>query len=577
VEFKEQLKSQVDIAGVVGEYGVRLLKAGPNRYKGLCPFHTEKTPSFNVSIDRQAFHCFGCSVGGDVFSFVMRIEGISFYEALKLLAERHGIPMPKRSLVADEDTRLREVCFDIHKVALDHYRASLNGAPGEAARGYLSRRGVAPDTIERFELGYSDRSGRSLLRVLEQRSYTAAQLEHSGLVAKRDDGSLYERFRNRLMFPIHDESGRTIGFGGRTLDADNDIKYVNSPETPIYKKSKVLYNLHRAKKSIGKDDRAILVEGYMDAIGVSAAGIEGVVASCGTALTSQQVQMLRRHSQKIVVNFDPDTAGANAAERSINLLLNENMQVRIMELDGDLDPDEYCKQRGADAYRQRLDQAKGYFYWLADRVRTKYDVHTAEGVVSVLQDLLPAVQRIADPLERAAIANDVAGYVGVSTGMVLDRFRKAAGQRQEKTLERPKVALRADERWMINALLDRPEIRDRMIADLRTIEAVSRFQSRKIFQSAFALYDSGTPFTFASLHERMEEPEQNLLAEAVFGEHEQKSPEEVLAALDSMRRSEKQNQRDELKARIKELERAGNWQDAIKLMAKLDPAARSTK
>src|SRR6266436_4793015 len=202
VEFKEQLKSQVDIAGVVGEYGVRLLKAGPNRYKGLCPFHTEKTPSFNVSIVRQAFHCFGCSVGGDVFSFVMRIEGISFYEALKLLAERHGIPMPKRSLVADEDTRLREVCFDIHKVALDHYRASLNGAPGEAARGYLSRRGVAPDTIERFELGYSDRSGRSLLGVLEQRSYTAAQLEHSGLVAKRDDGSLYERFRNRLMFPI---------------------------------------------------------------------------------------------------------------------------------------------------------------------------------------------------------------------------------------------------------------------------------------------------------------------------------------------------------------------------------------
>ena len=235
---------------------------------------------------------------------------------------------------------------------------------------------MTPETAEQFGLGYSDRSGRALLRLFEQRSFPAAQMEQSGLVGKRQDGSIYDRFRNRLMFPIHNESGKIIGFGGRALAAEDEPKYLNSPETPIYKKSHVLYNLHRAKEAIRKDDRVILVEGYMDAIGVTAAGFRGVVASCGTSLTAQQVQALKRHTQKIVVNFDPDAPGANAAERSINLLLEEGMQVRIMELDGGLDPDEYCKQRGAAAYQERLEGAKGYFYWLADRARARHDMRT---------------------------------------------------------------------------------------------------------------------------------------------------------------------------------------------------------
>jgi DNA primase len=551
-----------------------LRPSGPNRFMGLCPFHNEKKPSFTVHVVHQFYKCFSCGVAGDVFKFVMETQGISFYEALKELAERYGIPMPKRSQYADEDARVRGALLALHELAQENFRANLAGASGAEARAYLARRGVSPEMVEHFGLGYSDRSGRALLRLFEQKDFSSAQVEQSGLVGRRQDGTYYDRFRNRLMFPIHNEAGKIIGYGGRALAADDEPKYLNSPETPIYKKSHVLYNLHRAKEAIRKDDRVILVEGYMDVIGVTAAGFRGVVATCGTALTSQQVQALKRHSQKIAVNFDPDAPGANAAERSINLLLEESMHVRIMELDGDLDPDEYCKERGGEAYRERIDKAKGYFYWLADRARTKYDVHTSEGVVAVLQFLLPAVQRISDPLERSAIANDVASYIGVDRGMVLDSFRKAVANRQEKALERPKAALRPDERMLLNALLTDPEIRDEVVAALKHIEAINRFASRQIFQAIFTLHETGGRIGFEEIHARVEEANQNLLAEAVLHEDAYASREEVMAAVASIEKSEGEDQRKQIKQRVKDAERAGNWEEALRLTADLQNLER---
>ena len=225
MDFVEELKSRVDIVGVVGER-VRLRKTGVNRYTGLCPFHTEKTGSFSVHATKQFYHCFGCQAHGDVLKFVMEIEGISFYEALKSLAERHGIPMPKRSQYADEDSRKREVLFQMHELAQEQFRASLAGPAGEIARAYLARRGVKPETIEQFGLGYAERSGRTLVRLFEQRGFDAAPMEQSGLVRRRDDGSFYDCFRNRLMFPIHNESGKIIGFGGRALAEDDNPKYL---------------------------------------------------------------------------------------------------------------------------------------------------------------------------------------------------------------------------------------------------------------------------------------------------------------------------------------------------------------
>jgi DNA primase len=491
--------------------------------------------------------------------------------------------MPKRSQYADEDSKLRGAIYQMHELAQENFRANLDSPAGEAARGYLARRAVTPETAEQFGLGYSDRSGRALLRLYEHRSFPAAQMDQAGLVGKRQDGSMYDRFRNRLMFPIHNESGKIIGFGGRALAAEDEPKYLNSPETPIYKKSYVLYNLHRAKEAIRKDDRVILVEGYMDAIGVTAAGFRGVVASCGTALTAQQVQALKRHTQKIVVNFDPDAPGANAAERSISLLLEEGMQVRIMELDGGLDPDEYCKQRGAAAYQERLEGAKGYFYWLADRARARYDMHTTEGQVAVLQFLVPAVQRIPDRLERLQIAVDVAGYVGVdqaNQGRVIDAFKKAAVDRQEKTIEPPKIPLRHDERVLLNALLAEPEMWSEVIGELKSIETIDSLSSRRIFQAIFALHEAGGRLSFEEVHARLEESDQSLLAQAVLSEDARTSHEEVLAAIEKMRRTGEQQRRSQLKARIYESERAGNWEEALRLTGELqglDQVARGRR
>lgn len=576
MEFSEQVKSSINIVDVIQEH-VRLRPSGPNRYMGLCPFHNEKKPSFTVHVVHQFYKCFSCGVAGDVFKFVMETQGISFYEALKQLAERYGIPMPKRSQYADEDARVRGALLQLHELAQENFRANLAGPAGVEARAYLARRGLSPETIEQFGLGYSDRSGRALMRLFEQRNFSAAQVEQSGLVGKRQDGTFYDRFRNRLMFPIHNEAGKIIAYGGRALAADDEPKYLNSPETPIYKKSHVLYNLHRAKEAIRKEDRVILVEGYMDAIGVTAAGFHGVVASCGTALTEAQVRSLKRHSLKIAVNFDPDAPGANAAERSINLLLEEGLRVRIVELDGDLDPDEYCKERGAAAYQERVEKAKGYFYWLADRARTKYDVHTSEGVVAVLQFLLPAVQRISDPLERSAIAGDVASYIGVERGMVLDSFRKSAVNRQEKSLARPTVTLRHDERMLLNALLTDPEVREEVMPALKQVEAIHRFSSRRIFQAIFALDEAGSRITFDDVHARVEEADQNLLAEAVLNDDTYASPEEIRAALASIERTETEEQRKQIKLRVKEAERAGQWEEALRLAAELQNLERQAR
>ena len=576
MDFVEQLKSSVDIVSVVGEY-VRLRRSGANRYMGLCPFHNEKSPSFTVHVVHQFYKCFSCGVSGDVIKFVMEKEGLTFYEALKSLAERYGIEMPKRSQYADEDSKLRGSLLAMHEAAQENFRANLTSTAGEAARAYIAKRGLSPDTVEHFGLGYSDRNGRALVRLFEQRGFPVAQMEQSGLVGKRQDGSLYDRFRNRLMFPIHNESGKIIAYGGRALSPEDEPKYLNSPETPIYKKSGVLYNLHRAKEAVRKEDRVILVEGYMDAIGVTAAGFRNVVASCGTALTSTQVKAVNRHTHRIAVNFDPDAPGAAAAERSIDMLLEEGMQVNVVELEDELDPDEYCKAHGPEAYKQRVAAAKSYFYWLADRARTRHDMRTAEGKVAVLNFLLPKVQRIGDRLERMTVANEVAGYIGIEAGMVLDHFRKAVNERQEKPLAAPRSALRVDERMLLAALLTHPEWRADIVGQLRDMEAINGMESRRILQSVFALDESGGRVAFDELNARLEEGDQNLLAQALLNEDCEITRGQVSAALDSMRRTEEQHRRVQLKSRINESERAGRMEEAMRLAMELQILERAAR
>jgi DNA primase len=578
MDFVEHLKSSVDVVKVIGEYlRLRRVGAGP-RYMGLCPFHTEKTPSFSVHQTHQFYKCFGCGVGGDVLNFVMEIERLSFYEALKLLADRNGIPMPKRTEYSDEETRLRAALYQMHEVAERLFRENLSGPGKTQARDYLTKRGVPPDLVEEFGLGYSERSGQQLARRFERDGFTAEQLEASGLVLKRQDGSgFYDRFRGRLMFPIHNESGKIIAFGGRTLAAEDEPKYLNSPETPIYRKSYVLYNLHRAKETIRRQDFTILVEGYMDVIGLHGAGVREMVAACGTALTATQVKALKRHSDKIVVNFDADAAGAGAAERSIQVLLAEGIRVRVLELEGGLDPDEYVKQVGVEPYRERLEKAPSYFYWLADRARAKYDMRTAEGRVAALQFLLPAIQRTPDKLERAAIANDVAAYLAVEPGLVLDHFRKAATERREKRMEAAREPLRPVELILLNSLLSRVQLRDEIIPRLKVLSQVERFATRRIFHALFAMHENRAGFRFAELEGRLEESDKALLASVVFADdlgEESYSIEQALACLRKLEAEGWESHRADLRMRVREAERAGDLAEALRLTEELSQLSR---
>jgi DNA primase len=568
MDFAQHLKSQVDIVRVVSEYGVRLRRVG-RRYSGLCPFHSEKTPSFSVSEEHQFYRCFGCDAKGDVIAFVMSIEGLTFWESLRKLAEQHGVPLPKQSFAADDETRLRAILYEMHEIALEHFRANLKGPNGAAARAYLEKRGVLEETANLFGLGLADRSSRALERLLAQRGFRPEQMEAAGLVGKREDGSLYDRFRNRLMFPIHNESGKVIAFGGRALDPEEKAKYLNSPETKIYKKSHVLFNLNRARKAAIEADRIVLVEGYMDAIGASQAGVTEVVASCGTALTVEQIRMLRRHSANLHLNFDPDVAGASAAERSIRLLLDENVRVRIVELEDGLDPDEYCGKFGPDAYRARIASAKAYFYWLADRARGRFNMREPQGRVDAFQFLMPAVQGLHDKLERVAVVNDLASYLGVEPGLVLEHFRKVAADRAPRS-EAPKTeSVRHMDRILLPLILSRPQECGPILARLRALSGWRTFPTVRIYEVVLGAEARGEPLNFASINDRLAETDQIWLASLLLDAIHAPEIEDGLACLAALERHERESARRDLRARVRAAEREGHINEALTLMQQL--------
>jgi DNA primase len=584
MEFVEHLKSSIDIVKVIGEY-VRLKRVGATgRYVGLCPFHQEKTGSFNVNQSRQFYKCFGCGVGGDVLKFVQEIEGFTFPEALKMLAERHGIPMPKRNEYADADSKLRGALFEIHSIAAEIFQTNLLGHNGVQARDYLAKRGISQESIRTFDLGYSEPSGQALVRALSERQFTREQLDASGLVRSREDGSGYfDFFRGRLMFPIHNESGHVIAFGGRAMRDGDQPKYLNSSETVIYKKTSVLYNLHRARETMRRANRTVLVEGYMDVIGVYSAGVKEVVASCGTGFTVPQAGVIHRHSDHVVVNFDPDRAGADASEKAIQILLDEGMHVRVLGLDGGLDPDEYVKQNGADAYRAKLDAASTYFHWLADRARQKFDMRSSDGRMEAFRFLLPSVQKIGDRLERAAIANDLAGYLGVDAGLVLDQFKKAATDRRapSKPAAKKVESVAAVETILLNALIASAEVRAEILPRLAP-DLTAEFATKEIFETLRLITESGANVTFSGLDARLSPPLQSLLHSVVAADDigdESVSLELARACLRRLEGSAAKRRIDELRARVKSAEREGQVTEALAWMeelGRLEKAARDT-
>jgi len=427
-QFIDDLKHQADIVVVIQDY-VSLKKAGAT-YKGLCPFHGEKTPSFNVNRDKGFFHCFGCGVGGDVFKFLELHEKVGFADAVKLLAQRFGMTLPE--MEASDEQRAnaaeRENLLKVHEAAAAWFRQQLLSNAGARVRRTIADRGVTEATSEALGLGFAPRDG--LKQALLTQGVSPPMLARAGLVVQRDNGDVIDRFRNRLMIPICRDTGSVIAFGGRALDQDQQPKYLNSPETPIYTKSKTLYGLNLTKAGIRQSRLAVLVEGYFDFAQVYQAGFPLVVASCGTALTAQQAQQLRRFTSKVILSFDPDAAGQGAAAKSCEMLVAEGFEVNVAILPAGDDPDTFIRKHGPQGYADRLKQSKPYLEYLLDRVATGHNLNADEGRVRFLAEMLPIAGRIPDPAARDRFADRLAHKAQVTDEVVRAAIRKAVVQKQ---------------------------------------------------------------------------------------------------------------------------------------------------
>ena len=560
-DFAQTVKQQSDIVKIIEGY-IRLRKSGAQNYSGLCPFHKEKSPSFSVHAVRQFYHCFGCQASGDVFSFVGKIENVGFPEAVRIVAQKCGIPLPKREYSSPEEaasSRLRGKLLDLHEAACTWFEEQLAGPEGATARAYLSGRGLTPEGIKKFRIGYSPDSFHALQERLSSLADTET-LRASGLFSSKEQGDgsqgpLYDRFRKRVMFPIANESGRVIAFTARTLETGDKAgaKYINSPETPLYTKGQVLFNLDKAKAAIRQNEFALLVEGQMDCISVFLRGIQNVIATSGTAFTEQQVAILRRHTSQVVVNFDPDTAGANAAEKSIALLTEEGFNIKIVTLDGGLDPDRFVRERGLDAYVAALKSARRQSDYLIDRARQLFPGATSEQKLKAMNYLLPHIRRLPEKLARDQFASDAAQKLGIDSAVLREELRQAALKRRDH-IEPRAATLTEVERVLLRALAitDPDGEQARRLATDAILQEPSWFEQLRTAPTLLALANrqANDPMDV------IEDPAQRaLLAEALLAETKPPEPVEVQGAIQEIEERSIAAQLRDLRVLIAEAER----------------------
>src|SRR5271168_835227 len=541
--FAERVKQQADIVRVVGEY-VRLKKTGKD-FSGLCPFHQEKTPSFTVSPLKQIFYCFGCGKGGDVFNFVMDLEKSAFPEAVRTVAEKCGIAIPRpreRSPEERQENQQRSALVEMHREAQAFFTKQISGTlEGKAARAYLEDRGLDNKAIERFGIGYAPSAGDALTRFLKQK-YQEKLLVESGLISRGEQGGrLFDRFRRRIMFPIANDSGKSVAFGARAL-GDDQPKYLNSPETPIYSKSNVLYHLDRAKEALRRSDFAVLVEGYMDAIAVARAGISNVVASCGTSLAEPQIKLLSRFTKRVIVNYDPDNAGQMATERSVSLLLEQDFEVRVLALppvgDKKADPDLFIREKGAEAYLRVLKEAPPYVDYLIARAR-QMDLTTGEGKRRAVNFLLPYVQKIPNQLLRSEWATRIAQQLRLDEPVLRAELSRAAKERRSEVkisagmLGRPAKPV---ERRLIRMLADAEDFKEELARRLQQERLYEGMEAEKIIAALIAANLASPPMTTSDIAGTLDDRDRRLLFEVLFEEEDVATWEEAESCLAALQR-----------------------------------------
>ena len=516
--FVEEVRRTGDIVRYISEH-VSLRKMGTS-WKGLCPFHQEKTPSFNVRQDPPVFHCFGCGEGGDVFKFVMLHERVSFPEAIEVVARRFGIPIPENRFDAGPDRKERDQLLALLEAAAEHFTRNFWGGPGTRAREYLIGRGFRKETLERIRTGAAPDTWTDLCDSL-RRKFELAGLIKAGLVVEGQEGKRpYDRFRNRAIFPILNDAGKVVGFGARCLDG-SEPKYLNSPESPVYQKSRTLYGLSWAKDGIRAASRVVLMEGYLDVARAVEAGVAEAVATCGTALTSGHAKLLRRFTERVVVNFDQDDAGQKAARKSLDILVEEGLKAHVVELPEGHDPDTFLKAEGVDAYRRALDEAPPYMEWLIRRAAAESDTKTPAGKAAYLNALLPSLRKIESAVERAAWFPAVIERGGLDAQAAQEELRRALASRSPTVAPaalapaapapRPAVLLPA-EKLLVALLLSDAEGAGEAL-DILDEADLQGLRAAPVLAAARALRVRGQKVTAAGLEAVLEEEARRMVRE----------------------------------------------------------------
>ncbi len=421
----EQIRQASDIVDVVGGY-IPLKKAGTN-FRALCPFHREKSPSFNVVPAKQIFHCFGCGKGGDVFRFVQDYEGLNFIEAVRRLAERARIPLEMDNDPARQQTRaLKDTLLLIHEQICQRWQAALNQQGGEIARDYLEKRAVSPEAVQLFRIGYAPEAWDDTVNWAKSKDFDLALVEQAGLIIRKEGTDRhYDRFRGRLMFPICDEQDRVIGFSGRILQGDEkSAKYVNSPETPIFSKGRVIFGLNKSKRALLETKTAVVCEGQLDLIACFMGGVTNVVAPQGTAFTPEHARVLKRYAEEVVLCFDADNAGQNAAVRALDALLGAGLTVRVASVPNGKDPDEFIKQNGGEAFAEVIKHAPGFFDWYLDRLTATNDANSDKGRVTISRSMAEALAKAGNDVVVDKYVQKTALKLGVSSDAVRADFKK---------------------------------------------------------------------------------------------------------------------------------------------------------
>lgn len=578
--FSEELRNQADILKIVGDY-VSLKKKG-NNYWACCPFHNEKTPSFSVNPSKGLFKCFGCGKGGDAVTFVMEIEGAPFPEAVKTVAEKCGIAVPV--VAADqrdyeERDRQRADLLQLNAWATEFFEQTLTEtAEGRRGLAYLEGRGITEATQKQFRLGYAPNSWDAMSSFLRSRGASTAQIERSGLVTLKEAGGFYDRFRGRLMFPICDTQGRVVAFGGRII-GEGEPKYLNSPETAVYTKGQHLFGLNYSRDSIRNKDFAILVEGYLDFLIPFQEGVRNLVASLGTALTENQVRLLGRYTRKIVVNFDPDSAGVAATKRSLELLLGEGFKVNVLTLPDNLDPDEFIRARGADGYLRLLKNSQPFLDYIVEQAVSANDQKSPSGKVETINSILPYLKLVKDRIERSEQFERIADRLKIDSKLIRQEFQKAAETRQEKVSERAVIAsvtVKPAERKLLEVLLNCQPIRRQLSLKINEKDYFG-LRTEKLFHTIFEFERQQIEISYPMLSQRLGDEElasellpQLMISDTEFDVTDQESlnqaEREALESLHSLRCGKLAERQSALQAELNQAQRSNDTERLGELM-----------